>query len=232
MSEEKQPFRYLGKFIQCTQPVGSTDVGPGTEYPFEMTLEHAMYLYWKIYSFKISGAYTFNWKYVANVDPITVTNTSLIAGTFSPEFTTQWPQKMSEMVCVNPFFYGYGVVGSGQVTSTNGAFFPLSVTGQLTILYYKPILRTEEEDDFAAKYYIPFQCVVGLDDDYGGGVTTFLDPNSTGARAVKPGAFKLNIDGTTYTTSLTAVPSLGLIAYDLNFSGTLEMQEANARLAE
>ena len=237
--DEEVGFRYPDKFIACTQPVGGTSVGPGTEYPFKMTLEHAMYLYWKIYSFKISGAYTFKYDYIWNDEGEinTVTTVALVGATIDPEFKEVWPPKMSEMVCAqaNPLFYGAKEVGSGSTRSTKGApgGFPITVFGELAILYFKPILRTEEEDDFTAKYYIPFVCTAGLYDDYGGGVATFLSPFAyTGPRIDKPGAFKLIIDGTTYTTSLTGTSETGFGPFNLSLSGTLEVEEADARLAE
>jgi len=238
-------FRYPNKFLTCTQPVGATAVGPGTDYPFAMTLEHAMNLYWKIYSFKVSGAYTFTYKYIkANpneVIEITSTNTALFAGTLSHAYIFEggWPQKMSEMVCLTgngigygPIFYGFGSVGSGLIQTSEGIYFSIGVTGTLAILFFLPILRTEEEDDFQAKYYIPFQFNAGLDDDYGSGIST-NSLGSGGSKIVKQGAFKLKIDGTTYTTSLEVTASYApSTPFDLNFSGTIEMEAANARLAE
>jgi hypothetical protein len=229
-------FRYPDKFIGCTEPVGETKVGPGTEYPFKMTLEHAMYLYWKIYSFNISGAYTFKWRYFMYEGKVnTVTTVALIGETIDPEFknTGGWPQKMSQMVCANanPVFYGYKIVGSSAVNSSFGGSFALEVFGELSILRFKPILRTEEKDDFKAKYYIPFVCNLGLGNDYGGGVTTFPDPTTFGARVTVPGLFKLKIDDTTYYTSLTGLEVLRG-GFGLSLQGTVEMKEEDARLAK
>jgi len=226
-------FRYPDKFLTCTQPVGGTSVGPGTDYPFAMTLEHAMNLYWKIYSFKVSGAYTFSWSYGPS-PTILVTTVALVGGTISASPPAIWPPKMSEMVCTppNPFFYGYSSVGSAFVNSSQTVGFTEDVLGELRILDYQPILRTEEEDDFQAKYYIPFNCSFGLGNDYGGGVTTATGPYSQqGPEITKPGLFKLKIGDTTYSTSLTGLETL-FDAFGLALSGTIEMEAGDARLAE
>jgi len=224
-------FRYLNTFIECAYDIGDTAVGPGTGYPFEMTLEHAMYLYWKIHTFHISGGYDFTWKYNNTIETVTVTSAGTLDADIPPVFENRWPIKMSDMVCVSPFFYGYNQTGTG-ITTGNGNSVPTINFTELQINYYSNILKkkTEGQTDLEAKYYVPFACQIISDGDYGAIYSTSFD-STTGPFTSKEDGFKITIDGTVYKTKMYAYAIYG-DGFDLNLNCSFNLVSKDARLAE
>lgn len=229
-------FRYLDKFASCVKDVENTSVGPGTGYPFQMTLQDAMSLYWKARTFHISGGYDFTWKYNNTVENVTVTSAGTVDADIPPIFENRWPAKMSEMICQGPaffeypFFYGYNQTGTGITTGNNGSASTVNFT-ELQINYYADILRKklEGQTDLEAKYYLPFVCQVTSNGDYGAIYSTYLDPD--GPFTSKEDGFRLTIDGTVYKTKMYAY-AIFANGFDLNFNCTFNLAPKDARLAE
>jgi hypothetical protein len=230
MGGDSVSFRYLGTFVQCVQDIGDTAVGPGTGYPFEMTLEHAMYLYWKIHTFYISGGYDFTWEYNNTVIDVTVTSAGTVDADIPPVFEDRWPTKMSDMVCTLPFFYGYNQTGTGITTGNSGSATTINFT-ELQINYYANILKkkTEGQTDLEAKYYIPFVCNIIPYGDYGAIYSTNLD--AYGPFTSKEDGFKITIDNTVYKTKMYAY-SIFNTGFNLNLDCSFNLVSKNARLAE
>jgi len=216
-------FLFPKLFPFCVQHIGQTAVGDGTEYPFEMTLEDAMALYWKFLSVKITDNLVFSFTTIRlGGDP----SNCVASHSFSGQFSTlsSWPSKMSDMICPpSPFFYGTVFASpNGVITSTLAG--PIGTEGFYSLLYGSSVL-TDGEDNF----YPNFNFSISTENEYGGGYSTI---NNLGGRTSAK-IVTLKVNDNEYTANLYAGDSVGgteLSATSLG--GSIIIEKASDRAAE
>jgi hypothetical protein len=127
-------FLFPKYFPFCVEETdGAT--GDGTEYPFAMSLEDAMALYWKNKTLIVEDSTVYSWTEVRESgDNSDCVATHSGSSEPSPLFS-YWPDKMSEMICPPSPYYNSGYAVSGQtITSLGGAYTPQDVYIVLTQL--------------------------------------------------------------------------------------------------
>ena len=102
-------FLYPDYFPFCIYEGGGYDVGAGTPYPIGMSLEEAMFFYWKVKSFNLVESWSTTRTDGASVNG--ATNTSLT-------FTSS---KMSDISCPNIGIGTTGQSGTFSIVLNNGA---------------------------------------------------------------------------------------------------------------
>lgn len=230
-------FSYLGIFPFCVQDgndygVDPIETGPGTIYPFGMSLADAMALYWKVRTFRFYGSYGFNFDYISDVTPRSLTISDTFNSTVESQF--YWPNTMKEMICndTTPFFYGT-TSGSGTVSSSSGITTSTITFVELDCFHF-PFANEQGAVVFKNNLYYPkFTLNISSDNEYSAFYSSVKPEGSTSYFAVE-NMLSLIVNGSTYSTTFYAGVPDGFVfgASNLAFNGALIVEQKDARLAE
>lgn len=219
-------FLFPKLFPFCVQDAGETAVGDGTQYPFEMTLEDAMALYWKFLSVKITDNLIFSFTTIRiGGDP----SDCVAYHSFSGEFSAigSWPNKMSNMICPpSPYFYGT-VFGNPNGFLTSTLAEPIDTEGVYSLLYGSSVITKTINDE--AKFYPNFSLSIATANEYDTGYST---QNNLGGR-ISAKIVTLKVNGNEYTTNLYAGDSSGgTLESATSLAGSIIIEKASDRIAE
>ena len=217
-------FLFPKYFPFCVEETdGAT--GDGTEYPFAMTLEDAMALYWKNKTLIVEDSTVYSWTQgsgdITSDCIATHSGSNPLDNIFS-----NWPSKMSEMICPPSPYYNAGneagIVGV-TITSLGGTYNPENV---FVLLTHSIDIKRKGED------YFPFFTVsVFTDMEYATGRTSVAaDANFSGVISEK--VVRLIINGNTYETSLFVGGEPDAPRTSTSLSGFVTITEGDARAAE
>ena len=222
-----------GYFPFCLEEATEGEYGPGTLYPFEMSLEDAMALYWKYRSLKITGSINGN---VSGIfEDVTYTWIWTVTGTGSLIDNPQL--KMSDLVCnnfstrlFNLIVFRKQPLPSDPIAISNleeiGISYRVEVAGSVK----KPANQQEEIKIYP---FINFTSRWESQSEVGGGVAEFFlqasDPGFESQTSISDG-FQIKINGTTYKAPM-------YLRYDnfitsVSASGFLLIEGVDERLAE
>jgi hypothetical protein len=180
-------FLFAKSFPFCVAE-SNEQTGDGTEYPFEMTLEDAMELYWKFLSLKITD----NLVYSFTREGGTPSN-CVATHAFSDSFVTSsyWPSKMSEMICPPPpYFYGFAEGIIGTLASSLGGIY--ITDGFYSLSYGSSIISKKINNTY--KYFPSFLLEISTNLEYDSSYST-KNNGGTASQIVT-----LKIDNTDYKT--------------------------------
>ena len=218
-------FLFPKYFPFCVEETDEA-TGDGTEYPFAMSLEDAMALYWKNKTLIVEDSTVYSWTEVREGGD----NSDCVAthsGSSPSDFIfSYWPDKMSEMICPpSPYYnalHGGGIFGV-TITSLGGTYFPEEVIVSLT---HSTDIKRKGEDFF------PFFTVRTFTElEYNTGRTSVAaEANFSGVISKK--VVRLIINGNTYETSLFVGGEPDVPRTSTSLSGFVTITEGDARAAE
>jgi len=208
-------FLFAKSFPFCVQE-SDNQTGDGTDYPFEMTLEDAMELYWKFLSLKIADNLVYSF-IQGGVSSCVATHSFLN----TIETLSYWPSKMSEMICPPPpYFYGITSGSNGSITSTSAA--PRNTTGYYSLSYSGEIITKKINNTY--KFYPAFLFEISTELEYGSSYST----KNNGGLASQ--IVTLKTSSKEYKTNLYVNSPLGHTATSL--SGSVVIEKASDRTPE
>jgi len=201
--------------------VESTEqTGNGTDYPFEMTLEDAMELYWKFRSLKVADNLVYS--FVNNPTSGNCVATHSFSSTIGT--LSYWPSKMSEMICPPaPFFYGTASGSNGTMTSTNAAI-PSNTTGFYSLVYASIIITKKINNTY--KFFPSFLLEISTDLEYSSSYST-KDIGGIASQIVT-----LKTSNKEYKTNLYATGFSPGDHSGISLSGSVVIEKASDRIAE
>ena len=211
-------FLFAKLFPFCVEE-STAQTGEGTDYPFEMTLEDAMELYWKFLSLKITD----NLVYLFTREGGTPSN-CVATHAFSDSFVTSsyWPSKMSEMICPPPpYFYGFAEGIIGTLASSLGGIY--ITDGFYSLSYGSSIISKKINNTY--KYFPSFLLEISTNLEYDSSYST-KNNGGTASQIVT-----LKIDNTDYKTNLY-VSSSDYGHSSASLSGSIVIEKASDRIAE
>lgn len=215
-------FLFPKSFPFCVEETDEA-TGDGTRYPFAMSLEDAMALYWKNKTLIVADSTVYSWTNIRDGG----NNSSCIAthsGSSGPEFFSSWPDKMSEMICPPaPFYFALHGLFSQTNSSLGGAY---GTTGIFAILTHSTDIKRKGEDFFPF-----FTVAISSDLEYNTDRTTVAaEANFSGLISEK--VVRLIINGTTYETSLFVGGPPGDNRTSTSLSGFVTITEGASRATE
>jgi hypothetical protein len=196
-----------------------------------MSLEAVMELYWKCKSYNINGGYSFSYYFDLGNDKI---KTYTINDSYSSESRSlsYWPNRMSDMLCTLPEFYGEGF-GTGTIFTTNSGIETNSQP-----YYYTTIFNSLPEAPSIIKkgelYYPKFVLVFAPALEYGSYYST-LQPTS-GNYVSSPNFVSVVMADQTSSCTMYATasgdPYYFYTPQGLTFSGSITITKASDRITE
>lgn len=212
-------FLFAKSFPFCVAE-SNEQTGDGTEYPFEMTLEDAMALYWKFLSVKVTDSISYSFIH----QPGFFESNCDVTHSFSQELetTSYWPNKMSQMICPpSPYFYGFFFGENGSMTSTRGGGNVFTTSGSYELIYGTDVITKKINNEY--KFYPRFLFSLAAVNEYGSGYST----KDNGGIQAKIVTLKLN--GKDYKTNLYANGGLHV---NNSLSGAVVIEKTSDRTAE
>jgi hypothetical protein len=212
-------FLFAKSFPFCVAE-STAQTGNGTDYPFEMSLDDAMALYWKFLSLKITDnlAYSF----VNNGTAGSCVATHSFSSTINT--LSYWPNKMSEMICPPPpYFYGTISGSNGTMTSSNTAV-PTNTTGFYSLSYGGEIITKKINNTY--KFYPAFLFEISTDLEYSSNYST-KDNGGLASQIVT-----LKTSSKEYKTNLYASGFNPGDHSSISLSGSIVIEKASDRIAE
>jgi hypothetical protein len=209
-------FLFAKSFPFCVEE-STAQTGEGTDYPFEMTLEDAMALYWKFLSLKVTDNLVYSFVRTGG-NPSNCVATHAFSDSFVT--TSYWPSKMSEMICPSPpYFYGFADGIIGTLTSSQGGSY--TTFGFYSLSYGSSIITKKINSEY--KFYPSFLLEISTDLEYGTSYST-KDNGGLASEIVT-----LKIDNTDYKTNLYA---FGSNHSSTSLSGSVVIEKASDRTPE
>ena len=212
-------FLFAKSFPFCVQE-SDNQTGDGTDYPFEMTLEDAMELYWKFLSLKVTDNLVYS--FVNNPTDGSCVATHSFSNTI--ETLSYWPSKMSEMICPPPPYF-YGTIGgsNGSMTSSN-TVVPSNTTGFYSLSYGGEIITKKINNTY--KFYPAFLFEISTDLEYSSNYST-KDNGGLASQIVT-----LKTSSTEYKTNLYATGFNPGDHSSISLSGSVVIEKASDRTPE
>lgn len=211
-------FLFAKSFPFCVAE-SSAQTGEGTDYPFEMTLEDAMELYWKFLSLKVTDNLVYSFTIDRPFNSSNCVATHSFSSTINP--LSYWPNKMSEMICPPPpYFYGEASGSNGFITSTQGGSG--NTTGFYQLVYAQNIITKKINNTY--KFFPNFLLEISTDLEYSSSYST-KNNGGLAARIVT-----LKTSSTEYKTNLYATTDDSHTATSL--SGSVVIEKASDRITE
>ena len=212
-------FLFAKSFPFCVAE-STVQTGEGTDYPFEMTLEDAMELYWKFLSLKITDNLVYS--FVNNDTAASCVATHSFSSTINT--LSYWPNKMSEMICPPPpYFYGEASGSNGTMTSTNAAI-PYNTTGFYQLVYAQSIITKKINNTY--KFFPSFLLEISTDLEYSSSYST-KDNGGIASQIVT-----LKTSSKEYKTNLYASTVIPGDHSDISLSGSIVIEKVSDRIAE
>jgi len=209
-------FLFAKSFPFCVEE-STAQTGEGTDYPFEMTLEDAMALYWKFLSLKVTDNLVYSFVRTGG-DPSNCVATHSFFDAFITD--SYWPSKMSEMICPPPpYFYGFTDGRTGVMTSTLGGSY--TTFGFYSLSYGGEIITKKINNTY--KFYPAFLLEISTTSEY----ETSYSTKDNGGLASE--IVTLKIDNTDYKTNLYA---FGSNHSSTSLSGSVVIEKASDRTPE
>jgi hypothetical protein len=212
-------FLFAKSFPFCVQE-SDNQTGDGTDYPFEMTLEDAMELYWKFLSLKVTDNLVYS--FINNPTGANCVATHSFSNTI--ETLSYWPTKMSEMICPPPPYF-YGTIGgsNGSMTSTN-TVVPTNTTGFYSLSYGGEIITKKINNTY--KFYPAFLFEISTDLEYSSNYST-KDNGGLASQIVT-----LKTSSTEYKTNLYVTGFNPGDHSSISLSGSVVIEKASDRTPE
>jgi hypothetical protein len=200
-----------GYFPFCLEEATEGQYGPGTDRPFEMSLEDAMTLYWKYRTIKITGTISGSFSYYDEAEEDFEFFYPTIIGTGIPMDNGQ--PKMSDVVCNSLFssIFGFQRVNEPDPTDNDPVLIPDSVLFEsrqygIQIGAGGSVKKTPEPNSGEE---LKILTSIGLDSDafyegsFGTGFLFFGKSTPIGdfddfISTAVPDGFQIKINGTTY----------------------------------
>ena len=212
-------FLFAKSFPFCVQE-SDNQTGDGTDYPFEMTLEDAMELYWKFLSLKVTDNLVYS--FVNNPTDGNCVATHSFSNTI--ETLSYWPSKMSEMICPPPpYFYGTTSGYNGTMTSSN-TVSPYNIAGFYSLSYGGEIITKKINNTY--KFYPAFLFEISTDLEYSSNYST-KDNGGLASQIVT-----LKTSSTEYKTNLYVTGFNPGDHSSISLSGSVVIEKASDRTAE
>lgn len=212
-------FLFAKSFPFCVEE-SSAQTGDGTDYPFEMTLEDAMELYWKFLSLKVTDNLVYS--FVNNPTTSNCVATHSFSSTI--ETLSYWPNKMSEMICPPPpYFYGTTGGYNGTMTSTNTAS-PYNTAGFYSLSYGGEIITKKINNIY--KFCPAFLFEISTDLEYSSNYST-KDNGGLASQIVT-----LKTSNNEYKTNLYATGFNSGEHSSISLSGSVVIEKASDRTPE
>jgi len=216
-------FLFPKSFPLCVEETDEA-TGDGTEYPFAMSLEDAMALYWINKTLIVADSTVYSWTNIRvsgdNSDCVSTHSGS--GGPF--EVFSYWPDKMSEMICPPSPYYNSVYLFFSSTTSTLSSE-PLLGDIAATLTHSTDIKRKGDA------FFPYFVVQIFSSNEYGTARTTVAaDADFSGL--ISERVVRLIINGNTYETSLFVGgdPEGSRISHSL--SGFVTITEGARRAAE
>lgn len=211
-------FLFAKSFPFCVQE-SDTQTGDGTDYPFEMTLEDAMELYWKFLSLKITDNLVYRFVNI-NSDGNCVATHSF---SNTIETLSYWPSKMSEMICPPPpYFYGAISGSNGSMTSNNAG--SSNTAGVYSLSYGEEIIAKKIYNKY--KFYPAFVFEISTEREYSSNYST-KDNGGLASRIVT-----LKTSNKEYKTNLYVTGSAPRGHSSISLAGSVVIEKASDRTPE
>ena len=211
-------FLFAKSFPFCVEE-SNEQTGEGTDYPFEMTLEDAMELYWKFLSLIITDNLVYS--FVNNGTAGSCVATHSFSNTI--ETLSYWPNKMSEMICPPPpFFYGEAI-GIGSMTSTNTTN-PTNTTEFYQLVYAQNVITKKINNTY--KFFPSFLLEISTDLEYSSRYST-KDNGGIASQIVT-----LKTSNKEYKTNLYASGFNPGDHSEISLSGSVVIEKASDRTPE
>jgi hypothetical protein len=212
-------FLFAKSFPFCVAE-STAQTGDGTDYPFEMTLEDAMELYWKFLSLKITDNLVYS--FVNNGTDGNCVATHSFSSTINT--LSYWPSKMSEMICPPPpFFYGEASGRMGSMTSTNTSI-PTNTDGFYQLVYAQSIITKKINNTY--KFFPSFLLEISTDLEY----SSLYSTKDNGGIASE--IVTLKTSNKEYKTNLYANSIIPGDHSEISLSGSVVIEKASDRTPE
>ena len=212
-------FLFAKSFPFCVEE-SDVQTGDGTDYPFEMTLEDAMELYWKFLSLKVTDNLVYS--FVNNPTEGNCVATHSFSNAI--ETLSYWPGKMSEMICPPPpYFYGTTGGYNGTMTSSN-TVSPYNTAGFYSLVYAQSVITKKIDNTY--KFFPSFLLEISTDLEY----SSIYSTKNNGGLASQ--IVTLKTSSTEYKTNLYATGFNSGEHSSISLSGSVVIEKASDRTAE